>query len=188
MDLEFKCESLAVVVFAAAIGGIGPAALWHLRRQCASSGPWAARSPAGITASGFGAGAALTIVPISNMINSFGYQQAFLFFGTASGRHCLPASWLLLTPPPGVYVAGWLSSTLASHERRRASRATTTPGRQCSLKQSEEQECLLVAETIDHVGNGDDGQCRAGAKTRRSNAGARRAPRNHLSALPTQVP
>ena len=42
---------------------------------------------AGLTASGFGAGAALTIVPISHMINSAGYEQAFLVFGLLPGRY-----------------------------------------------------------------------------------------------------
>jgi OFA family oxalate/formate antiporter-like MFS transporter len=40
---------------------------------------------AGFTAAGFGAGAALTIVPISNMIKTAGYERAFLFFGILQG-------------------------------------------------------------------------------------------------------
>src|SRR5919201_2508433 len=40
---------------------------------------------AGSTAAGFGAGAALTIVPIASMIVSSGYQHAFLTFGIGQG-------------------------------------------------------------------------------------------------------
>ena len=40
---------------------------------------------AGFTAAGFGAGAAATIVPISNMIKTAGYEHAFLFFGILQG-------------------------------------------------------------------------------------------------------
>ncbi|HMK85471.1 MAG TPA: oxalate/formate MFS antiporter [Steroidobacteraceae bacterium] len=54
---------------------------------------------AGLTASGFGAGAALTIVPISNMINSSGYERAFLVFGLLQGGIVFVLGWLLLAPP-----------------------------------------------------------------------------------------
>jgi OFA family oxalate/formate antiporter-like MFS transporter len=54
---------------------------------------------AGITASGFGAGAALTIVPILHMINSSGYERAFLFFGLLQGGIVFVVSWMLLAPP-----------------------------------------------------------------------------------------
>ena len=35
----------------------------------------------GLTAAAFGAGSALTVVPIANLINSRGYETAFLYFG-----------------------------------------------------------------------------------------------------------
>jgi len=40
---------------------------------------------AGATAAGFGAGAALTVVPIAKMIASSGYEKAFLTFGIGQG-------------------------------------------------------------------------------------------------------
>jgi OFA family oxalate/formate antiporter-like MFS transporter len=40
---------------------------------------------AGATAAGFGAGAAITVVPIAQMIASSGYQSAFLTFGIGQG-------------------------------------------------------------------------------------------------------
>ncbi len=40
---------------------------------------------AGATAAGFGAGAALTVVPIAQMIASSGYEKAFLTFGIGQG-------------------------------------------------------------------------------------------------------
>ena len=40
---------------------------------------------AGLTAAGFGAGSALTVIPIANMIQSSGYQTAFLWFGLGQG-------------------------------------------------------------------------------------------------------
>jgi hypothetical protein len=37
-------------------------------------------APAAAAVSGFGAGSALTVIPIANMIQSSGYQAAFLWF------------------------------------------------------------------------------------------------------------
>jgi OFA family oxalate/formate antiporter-like MFS transporter len=40
---------------------------------------------AGLTAAGFGAGSALTVIPIADMIQSSGYQHTFFFFGILQG-------------------------------------------------------------------------------------------------------
>src|ERR671929_1789976 len=40
---------------------------------------------AGLTAAGFGAGSALTIIPIANMISGSGYEPTFLWFGIGQG-------------------------------------------------------------------------------------------------------
>lgn len=54
---------------------------------------------AGLTAMGFGAGAAATIVPLSLMIKSSGYQHAFLVFGLIQGAIVVIAAMFLITPP-----------------------------------------------------------------------------------------
>lgn len=54
---------------------------------------------AGLTSAGFGAGAALTIIPITMMLKSSGYQHTFLVFGIVQGVIILVASMLLITPP-----------------------------------------------------------------------------------------
>jgi OFA family oxalate/formate antiporter-like MFS transporter len=104
--LNSNAGSLAVLYAAAAIGGIGTGCVYG---TCVGNAlkwfPGRRGLAAGITASGFGAGAALTIVPISNMIGSSGYQQAFLFFGLLQGGIVFVASWLLLTPPPQLLTA-----------------------------------------------------------------------------------
>jgi len=69
-----------------------------------SSGSPAGAVSRGITASGFGAGAA-TIVPISHMIDSSGYEHAFLFFGLLQGAIVFVISWMLLAPPPALIAA-----------------------------------------------------------------------------------
>jgi MFS transporter, OFA family, oxalate/formate antiporter len=55
---------------------------------------------AGLTAAGFGAGAALTVIPIASMINTSGYQQAFLYFGIGQGIIILIAAMFLTKPRP----------------------------------------------------------------------------------------
>jgi OFA family oxalate/formate antiporter-like MFS transporter len=54
---------------------------------------------AGITAAGFGAGAAITVGPIAAMIKASGYEQAFLEFGLIQGGIVFVMAWLLLVPP-----------------------------------------------------------------------------------------
>jgi OFA family oxalate/formate antiporter-like MFS transporter len=56
---------------------------------------------AGFTAAGFGAGAALTVAPIQTMIQSSGYQHAFMFFGLLQGLIVFLAAWGLRVAPSG---------------------------------------------------------------------------------------
>src|SRR5438105_1187486 len=56
---------------------------------------------AGLTAAGFGAGSALTIIPIANMINGSGYQATFLAFGLLQGAVVVIAALFLSVPRPG---------------------------------------------------------------------------------------
>src|SRR5271154_3773982 len=98
--LNSTASSLTILYFAAAIGGVGTGCV---DGTCVGNGlkwfPGRRGLAAGITASGFGAGAALTIVPISHMINSSGYEQAFLFFGLLQGAIVFVMAWMLLAPP-----------------------------------------------------------------------------------------
>ncbi len=55
---------------------------------------------AGLTAAGFGAGAAVTVIPIANMITSAGYEHTFLFFGILQGVSILVLAMLLIKPAP----------------------------------------------------------------------------------------
>ncbi len=53
---------------------------------------------AGLTAAGFGAGAAITIAPIRSMITSSGYQHTFLVFGIIYGVIIVVASLFIRAP------------------------------------------------------------------------------------------
>jgi OFA family oxalate/formate antiporter-like MFS transporter len=52
-----------------------------------------------LTAAGFGAGSALTVVPIAAMIASKGYQAAFLYFGVGQGIIVVLISLFLVRAP-----------------------------------------------------------------------------------------
>jgi OFA family oxalate/formate antiporter-like MFS transporter len=56
---------------------------------------------AGITAAGFGAGSALTVAPIQNMIKDSGFQQTFLYFGIGQGVIICLLAFLLFSPKKG---------------------------------------------------------------------------------------
>ncbi len=92
--------TLGVLYFAAALGGIGTGCVYG---TCVGNAlkwfPGRRGIAAGITAAGFGAGAALSIQPISHMINSSGYEQAFFVFGLIQGGIVIVLSFLLLVAP-----------------------------------------------------------------------------------------
>ncbi|MDM0116834.1 oxalate/formate MFS antiporter [Variovorax sp. J22R133] len=92
-------SSLFMLYFAAAVSGVGAGAVYG---TCVGNAlkwfPDRRGLAAGLTAAGFGAGSALTILPISAMIKTSGYEAAFLYFGIGQGIVvCVLA--LLLTDP-----------------------------------------------------------------------------------------
>jgi OFA family oxalate/formate antiporter-like MFS transporter len=68
---------------------------------------------AGLTAAGFGAGAAVTVIPIANMIQSSGYEQTFLFFGLTQGACIFLISLFMVKPvvPKGLVISSRLVMT-----------------------------------------------------------------------------
>ena len=56
---------------------------------------------AGITAAGFGAGSALTVVPIQNMIAGSGIQSTFFYFGIGQGVIVCLIAFIMFAPKPG---------------------------------------------------------------------------------------
>jgi OFA family oxalate/formate antiporter-like MFS transporter len=98
--LNSVASSLPMLYFGAALGGIGTGCVYG---TCVGNAlkwfPGRRGLAAGITAAGFGAGAALTIGPIGTMISASGYEQAFLVFGLIQGGIVFVMAWLLLVPP-----------------------------------------------------------------------------------------
>ncbi len=93
-------SSLMVLYIAAAISGIGAGAVYG---TCVGNAlkwfPDRRGLAAGLTAAGFGAGSALTILPISAMIKNQGYEAAFFHFGILQGAVVFVlALWLKHAP------------------------------------------------------------------------------------------
>jgi OFA family oxalate/formate antiporter-like MFS transporter len=97
--IDSAASTLPVLYTAAVISGIGAGAVygtclgnalkWFVGRRGLA---------AGLTAAGFGAGAAATVVPIQLVIAAYGYQSAFLWFGLAQGGVILVVSQFLRAP------------------------------------------------------------------------------------------
>ena len=100
--INSAADSLPLLYIAAAIGGIGAGAVYG---ACVGNAlkwfPDRRGLAAGLTAAGFGAGSALTIIPIQGMIQTSGYEATFLWFGLGQGVVVVVLSLLLRAPRPG---------------------------------------------------------------------------------------
>ena len=95
-------DSLALLYLAAAIGGIGAGVIYGASVGNALKWfPDRRGLAAGLTAAGFGAGSALTVVPIANMIASSGFEAAFWWFGIGQGIVVVIFSLFLRAPEAG---------------------------------------------------------------------------------------
>jgi OFA family oxalate/formate antiporter-like MFS transporter len=92
-------DSLALLYIAAAISGIGAGAVYG---TCVGNSlkwfPDRRGLAAGLTAAGFGAGSALTVLPIQAIIKAMGYQTAFLYFGIGQGLVVMIVAIALVDP------------------------------------------------------------------------------------------
>jgi OFA family oxalate/formate antiporter-like MFS transporter len=100
--LNSYADSLTLLYLAAAIGGIGAGVIYG--GSVGNALKWFPDRrglAAGLTAAGFGAGSALTVIPIANMIQSSGYQSAFFWFGLVQGIVVVIVALWLRAPQPG---------------------------------------------------------------------------------------
>ena len=75
---------------------------------------------AGLTAAGFGAGSALTVIPIQAMIRDEGFQNTFLYFGLGQGIIICVLAYAMAVP------VGQLKSELVKHASVNSIRDFTT--------------------------------------------------------------
>ena len=95
-------NSLPMLYFAAAVSGVGAGAVYG---TCVGNAlkwfPDHRGLAAGLTAAGFGAGAALTVIPIRQIILTYGYEDAFLWGGLGQGAVILLICQVLRAPKAG---------------------------------------------------------------------------------------
>jgi OFA family oxalate/formate antiporter-like MFS transporter len=100
--IDSYASTLLQLYLAAAISGVGAGAVYG---TCVGNAlkwfPDRRGLTAGLTAAGFGAGAAATVVPIRDVILAYGYQSAFLWFGIGQGLVVLILSRFLRAPERG---------------------------------------------------------------------------------------
>jgi OFA family oxalate/formate antiporter-like MFS transporter len=120
-SLNSIAGSLPCLYAAQAIGGIGAGAVYG---TCVGNAlkwfPERRGMAAGITAAGFGAGSALTVIPIATMIQARGYEAAFLYFGLAQGLVVVVLGWLLRRPAAEAVAARPTPATVAAASRQLA--------------------------------------------------------------------
>src|SRR5215510_10731567 len=101
--INSNASSLTMLYTGAIIGGVGAGGVYG---SCVGNAlkwfPDRRGLAAGLTAMGFGAGAALTVYPIARMIESQGYEAAFLKFVIAQGAVVFLIGWLLKKPDASV--------------------------------------------------------------------------------------
>jgi MFS transporter, OFA family, oxalate/formate antiporter len=94
--------SLEMLYLGAAISGTGAGAIYA---TCVGNAvkwfPDRRGLAVGLTAGGFGAGAAITVIPIRLVIESYGYASAFLWFGVFQGVVLLIVAQTLRAPTAG---------------------------------------------------------------------------------------
>jgi MFS transporter, OFA family, oxalate/formate antiporter len=111
-------DSLTLLYLAAVISGLGVGPIFGATVGNALKWfPDRRGLAAGLTAAGFGAGSALTIVPLANMIQAKGYEAAYWWFGLGQGFLIMVVALALRAPQPAEAVAPVLHPLVTQSRR-----------------------------------------------------------------------
>jgi len=95
-------DTLTPLYLGAVVGGIGGGAVYATSVGHAVKWfPDRRGLAVGLTAGGYGAGSAVSVIPIQYVISTSGYQAAFFWFGIIQGGIVFLLAWLLRGPEPG---------------------------------------------------------------------------------------
>jgi len=134
--LSGRAESVTALYVSYAFAGLGAGVVYGTAIGSAMKWfPDHRGLTAGLTAAGFGAGSALTVVPIANMINRAGYQHAFIYWGIVQGVVVVIAALFLKAPPAGWLPGAWTQATRAEAVKKRQSALDFTSGQMASTPQ-----------------------------------------------------
>ncbi|MCS0503975.1 oxalate/formate MFS antiporter [Ancylobacter mangrovi] len=120
--INSQAMSLPGFYLGAAVGGVGVGCIYA---TCINNAlkwfPDRRGLAVGLTAGGYGAGSAATILPIAAMIDSSGFQETFFFFGLLQGGLAFIAAWFLRAPAAGeVKVSGKVSQSRRDYTLKEA--------------------------------------------------------------------
>jgi OFA family oxalate/formate antiporter-like MFS transporter len=100
--IDAHAGTLSLLYLGSVISGIGGGAIYATSVGMAVKWfPDRRGLAVGLTAAGYGAGAALTVSPIRYVIGTYGYESAFLWFGLIQGGVVFFLAWFLRGPEPG---------------------------------------------------------------------------------------
>jgi MFS transporter, OFA family, oxalate/formate antiporter len=95
-------QSLTALYAGAVVAGVGGGAIYATCvGQAVKWFPDRRGLAVGLTAAGYGAGAAISVVPIREVIASSGYEAAFFWFGIIQGGVVFLVAWLMRAPEAG---------------------------------------------------------------------------------------
>ena len=121
-------ETLTMLYFGAVCGGIGGGAVYATCVGLAVKWfPDRRGLAVGLTAAGYGAGAALTVIPIRYVISTSGYEAAFLWFGLFQGGVVFILAWFLRAPEPGEMAAAPASKVAQSSRNYAPKEVVSSP-------------------------------------------------------------
>jgi OFA family oxalate/formate antiporter-like MFS transporter len=110
-------DSLSLFYLAAVIAGLGAGPIFGATTGNALKWfPDRRGLATGLTAAGFGAGSALTVVPLADMIQTSGYEVAYLWFGLGQGIVIMLVALALRAPQQTEVVAPLSAQVLQSKD------------------------------------------------------------------------
>jgi OFA family oxalate/formate antiporter-like MFS transporter len=120
--INAKAASLEMLYLGAVVSGVGAGGIYA---TCVGNAvkwfPDRRGLAVGLTAAGFGAGAAVTVIPIQMMIASIGYAQTFFWFALGQGVTIFVLAWFLRSPQPSEVPSAGAVKVLQS-------KTSSTPG------------------------------------------------------------
>ena len=108
-------SSLPLLYLGAFVAGLGAGPIFSATNANALRWfPDRAGLATGLSAAGFGAGAVLTVVPLAAVIDTRGYESAFLWFGIGQGLLVMAVALMLRAPRPSEVVTPHAARVLQS--------------------------------------------------------------------------
>ncbi len=141
-----RAETLTALYLSYAVSGLGAGVVYGTAIGSAMKWfPDHRGLAAGLTAAGFGAGSALTVSPIANMITASGYQHAFVTWGVIQGAVVIVAALFLRAPPPEWMPGAW---GRAAQGQQMAARQSTAEFTSYQMAQTPQFWLMYVMMTL----------------------------------------